>query len=38
MYHYISHEWGLDYENWLAAEQAVFYANVIHHDAVCSPS
>ena len=30
MYHYLSHEWGVDYENWLAAEQAVYYAGVIH--------
>ena len=28
MYHYLSHEWGIDYENWLAAEQAVYYASV----------
>ena len=30
MYHYLAHEWGVDYENWLAAEQAVYYACVIH--------
>ena len=30
MYHYLAHEWGIDYENWLAAEQAVHYASVIH--------
>lgn len=30
MYHYLAHEWGIDYENWLAAEQAVYYASVIH--------
>lgn len=29
MYHYVAHEWGIDYENWLAAEQAVYYASVI---------
>ena len=30
MYHYLAHEWGIDYENWLAAEQAIYYASVIH--------
>ena len=29
MYHYLAHEWGIDYENWLAAEQVVSYASVI---------
>ena len=28
-YHYLHHEWGRDYENWLAAEQAEYYREVI---------
>ena len=28
-YHYLHHEWGRDYENWLAAEQADYYREVI---------
>ena len=28
-YHYLNHEWGRDYEDWLAAEQAVYYREVI---------
>ena len=28
-YHYVNHEWGRQYEDWLAAEQAVFYREVI---------
>ena len=29
IYHYLNHEWGRQYENWLAAEQAVYYKEVI---------
>ena len=29
IYHYLHHEWGRQYENWLAAEQAVYYKEVI---------
>ena len=32
MYHYLAHEWGIDYENWLAAEQAIYYREVIAHE------
>lgn len=28
-YHYLNHEWGREYEDWLAAEQAVYYREVI---------
>ena len=28
-YHYLHHEWGRQYEDWLAAEQAVYYREVI---------
>ena len=28
-YHYLHHEWGREYEDWLAAEQAVYYREVI---------
>ena len=28
-YHYVNHEWGLEYEDWLAKEQAVYYREVI---------
>lgn len=28
-YHYLHHEWGRDYEDWLSAEQAVYYHEVI---------
>lgn len=28
-YHYVNHEWGRQYEDWLAAEQAVYYREVI---------
>ena len=28
-YHYVSHEWGREYEDWLAREQAVYYREVI---------
>ena len=28
-YHYLHHEWGREYEGWLAAEQAVYYKEVI---------
>ena len=28
-YHYLHHEWGRQYEDWLAAEQAVYYLAVI---------
>lgn len=28
-YHYVSHEWGRQYEEWLAAEQAIYYREVI---------
>lgn len=28
-YHYLHHEWGQQYEYWLAAEQAVYYKEVI---------
>lgn len=28
-YHYVSHEWGCEYEDWLAREQAVYYREVI---------
>ena len=29
IYHYLNHEWGRQYEDWLAAEQAVYYKGVI---------
>ena len=29
IYHYLNHEGGRQYENWLAAEQAVYYKEVI---------
>ena len=29
IYHYLHHEWGRDYENWLATEQAEYYKGVI---------
>lgn len=29
IYRYLHHEWGRDYEDWLAAEQAVYYREVI---------
>ena len=29
IYHYLHHEWGREYEDWLAAEQAVYYGEVI---------
>ena len=29
IYHYLHHEWGRDYEDWLAAEQAYYYREVI---------
>ena len=29
IYHYLNHEWGREYEDWLAAEQAVYYRGVI---------
>ena len=32
MYQKVNHEWGDDYENWLAAEQAEYYKEVIAHD------
>ena len=32
-YHYVNHEWGRQYEEWLAAEQAVFYREVIADEA-----
>ena len=28
-YHYVNHEWGRQYEDWLAAEQAIYYREVI---------
>ena len=28
-YHYVNHEWGRQYEDWLAKEQAVYYREVI---------
>ena len=28
-YHYLNHKWGRQYEDWLAAEQAVYYREVI---------
>ena len=28
-YHYLNHEWGREYEDWLAAEQAVYYKGLI---------
>ena len=28
-YHYLYHEWGRQYEDWLAAEQAEYYREVI---------
>lgn len=28
-YHYVSHEWGRQYEEWLAREQAIYYREVI---------
>ena len=30
-YYYVNHEWGLEYEDWLAKEQAEFYLEVIAH-------
>lgn len=32
MYQKLNHEWGDDYENWLATEQANYYREVIVHD------
>ena len=32
LYQKLNHEWGDDYENWLAAEQANYYREVIVHD------
>lgn len=32
-YHKLSHEYGDDYENWLAAEQAAYYREVIADEA-----
>lgn len=32
-YHYLHHEWGRDYEEWLSREQAEFYREVIAHAA-----
>ena len=29
IYHYLHHEWGRQYEDWLAAEQADYYREVI---------
>ena len=29
IYHYLHHEWGRQYEDWLAAEQANYYREVI---------
>lgn len=29
IYHYLHHEWGRDYEDWLAVEQAEYYKGVI---------
>ena len=29
IYHYLHHEWGRQYEDWLAAEQAAYYREVI---------
>ena len=29
IYHYLYHEWGRQYEDWLAAEQAEYYREVI---------
>lgn len=29
IYHYLHHEWGREYEDWLAAEQADYYREVI---------
>ena len=28
-YNYLNHEWGRQYEDWLAAEQAYYYRDVI---------
>ena len=28
IYHYLRHEWGRQYEDWLAAEQANYYREV----------
>ena len=28
-YHYLHHEWGRQYEDWLADQQAVYYREVI---------
>ena len=28
-YHYLHHEWGRQYVDWLAAEQAIYYREVI---------
>ena len=33
MYQKVNHEWGDDYENWLAAEQAIYYREVIVNEA-----
>ena len=33
IYHYLNHELGSDYEDWLAAEQAVYYREVIVNEA-----
>ena len=29
IYHYLAHEWGREYEDWLAAEQAEYYKGLI---------
>lgn len=29
IYHYLHHEWGREYEDWLAREQAEYYREVI---------
>ena len=32
-YHYLHHEWGRQYEDWMAAEQAGYYREVIINEA-----
>lgn len=32
IYHHLHHKWGREYEDWLAAEQAVYYREVIVHE------
>ena len=29
IYHYLNHEWGRQYEDWLATEQAAYYKGII---------